>query len=673
MIKAKKNKAKTLKAKLIFGSGAVLAITMIVNLCVSVALTYGATDRNLEKDTRSISQAAQAAVTNATGLMQQRILRAADIAVAEESAAQNGGKTASGEAVAVWEGAFEQKAGILGFQSLYVADANGAIVSANADYAGKSIAAEEYFKTAKGGSAAFSTPMKDAAGKMAVLTAAPVGETGYVVVGELDVQTYSNIVNGVVIGETGSVFVIDKNGVMIANAQPGLVEEQTNFIEAAKTDSAYASPAKVFQKMISGGTGFEKYSYDGGKRICYYAPLSGTDGWSCGVVIPVREMLNEFYPVVFALMGLAVVLVLIGSFFAKKYANEVSDPIRACSERLILLAEGDFHSEIPQVDTEDETGDLARATALLATRLHAIVEDETAILSALAEGDFRMKESSCEYIGDLATFRNAIDRIISSLNGTLVEIHESSLQVANGAGQVSSGAQMLAQGATEQASSVQELSASIAEVSQHVRKNAEDSVEARDLTHHAGEIMQTSLGDMELARQAMEEISATSKDISKVIKAIDDIAFQTNILALNAAVEAARAGNAGKGFAVVADEVRNLSQKSAEAAKNTTGLIESSISAVEKGSNLVARTSGGFTEVAQSAMQVEKIVENIARQTQEQAMAIEQISIGIDQVSSVVQMNSATSEESAAASEELSSQAETMRALVSKFKLSEDN
>lgn len=323
-----------MKTKLTFGSVTVLAFAMIINLCVTILLTYGATDKNLEKDMRSISQAMQAAVTNTTGLMQQRILRAADIAAAEEAAAQSGDKAAVGDTAAVWERAFEQKAEELGFRSLYVASANGAIVSANADYAGKSIAAEDYFKTAKGGSAALSTPTKDAAGKMAVLTAAPIGDTGYVAVGELDVQAYSSIVSSVVIGKTGKVFVVDKKGVMIANARPNLVEERTNFIEAAKTDSAYAETAKVYQKMISGGTGFEKHAYDGSKCICYYAALSGTDGWSCGVVIPVREMLNEFYPVVFMLMVLAAALVLLGSFFAKKYANEVADPVCACSKRL---------------------------------------------------------------------------------------------------------------------------------------------------------------------------------------------------------------------------------------------------------------------------------------------------------------------------------------------------
>ena len=286
----------------------------------------------------------------------------------------------------------------------------------------------------------------------------------------------------------------------------------------------------------------------------------------------------------------------------------------------------------------------------------------------MAAGQMRINLKQ-EYLGEFAVIKQALQSISNSLNNTLTEIVETARQVDDGANVISSGAQTLAQGATEQASSIQELSASIAEVSRRVVQNAEDAEKAKLLTEEAQEIMQGSKGDMALARQAMEEIASTSKNISKVIKAIDDIAFQTNILALNAAVEAARAGEAGKGFAVVADEVRNLSQKSAEAAKSTSALIESSIEAVEKGTLLVNKTSEGFSQVAAKSEASGKLVEEIAVQAQEQAASISQIAIGIEQVSSVVQMNSATSEENAAASEQLSGQAGGLKKAVSRFEL----
>ena len=336
------------------------------------------------------------------------------------------------------------------------------------------------------------------------------------------------------------------------------------------------------------------------------------------------------------------------------------------------LASGDFAVNVDQKRmAKDELGQLCSATDSVVMRLRGYVDyisEIAEVLSAMAGGHMRI-DLKQDYNGEFAVIKEALQSISASLNSTLADIVETARQVDDGANVISSSAQSLAQGATEQASSIQELSASIAEVSQRIIKNADDAEKAMKLSSDATEIMHVSVSDMELARQAMNEISDTSKDISKVIKTIDDIAFQTNILALNAAVEAARAGAAGKGFAVVADEVRNLSQKSAEAAKNTTALIESSIEAVRKGTALVNKTSAGFSEVAVKSDEVGKLVEAISVQAQEQAIAISQISTGIDQVSAVVQINSATSEENAAASEELSGQASNLKQSVSHFEL----
>ncbi len=202
----------------------------------------------------------------------------------------------------------------------------------------------------------------------------------------------------------------------------------------------------------------------------------------------------------------------------------------------------------------------------------------------------------------------------------------------------------MAQGATEQASSVQELSATIADISEHISNTADFSKQANELGVQAGSVVERSKEEMSHLIDAIRDIATASEHIQKIIKAIDDIAFQTNILALNAAVEAARAGNAGKGFAVVADEVRNLAQKSAEAAKNTTELIENSLEHVAKGEQLAESTGEAFTEVAKYSDDILAMVAKIADASQEQALSISQISQGVDQISSVVQMNSATSE-----------------------------
>ncbi|NLP25785.1 MAG: methyl-accepting chemotaxis protein, partial [Clostridiales bacterium] len=222
---------------------------------------------------------------------------------------------------------------------------------------------------------------------------------------------------------------------------------------------------------------------------------------------------------------------------------------------------------------------------------------------------------------------------------------------------------------TEQASSIEELSASINEIAVQVKENADNVNTATKYVNETIDVIVESTNEMNNMLAAMNDINNSSNEIAKIIKVIDDIAFQTNILALNAAVEAARAGTAGKGFAVVADEVRNLALKSADAAKQTTALIENSIATVQHGSSLAEKAAGSLEVVATKSNLVGETIEHVLVASNEQAQSIEQINTGVEQISSVVQTNSATAEESAAASEELSGQADMLKNLVSEFRL----
>ncbi|NCC88476.1 MAG: hypothetical protein EOM05_11555 [Clostridia bacterium] len=255
------------------------------------------------------------------------------------------------------------------------------------------------------------------------------------------------------------------------------------------------------------------------------------------------------------------------------------------------------------------------------------------------------------------------------LNSTLYEFNVASDQVASGSNQVASGAQALSQGATEQASSIEELSATVNEITTQIKETAENAEKAKQISIDASVATNQSQQQMEKMIAAMNEISNTSNEIGKIIKNIDDIAFQTNILALNAAVEAARAGLAGKGFAVVAEEVRNLAGKSAESAKITATLIESSLNAINNGSKIVSDTAKSLEDVVIGSKNSSEVIQSIADASIEQSQSIAQVNIGIGQISDVVQTNSATAEESAAASEELSGQAQMLKELISKFKL----
>jgi len=286
----------------------------------------------------------------------------------------------------------------------------------------------------------------------------------------------------------------------------------------------------------------------------------------------------------------------------------------------------------------------------------------------IADGDLDVEVDidTKEEIGKLA---NAFNKMAENLNDLISNINTAADQVAAGSKQVSDSSVELSKGAAEQASTIEELTASLEEIATQTKQNADNSNQANSLAEIARENAEQGRMQMEDMLKAMEEINISSNNISKIIKVIDDIAFQTNILALNAAVEAARAGQYGKGFAVVAEEVRNLAARSSNAAKETTEMIEESIRNVERGTSIARKTSDALNRIVDDVSKVSELIGNIAIASNEQASGIEQVNQGVMMVSDVVQKNSATAEESATASEELSSQADALKEQVSRFKL----
>ncbi len=375
--------------------------------------------------------------------------------------------------------------------------------------------------------------------------------------------------------------------------------------------------------------------------------------------------------------ALIVTIIVIAAIFSviisSRVSRNIANPIRECADRLALLAKGDLKTPVSTVKNHDETEILANSTKTIVESLQNIIQDENQILRGMAKGNFNVHSSCHEmYQGDFAPLLSSLQDIAHSLNDTLTKISSATVQVDSSADQVSDGSQALSQGATEQASSVEELAATINGISQNVNSNAQSAAEASMRADRMGEKLSESNAQMTQMIQAMDKISAASNEIGKIIKTIEDIAFQTNILALNAAVEAARAGAAGKGFAVVADEVRSLAGKSAEAANNTTTLIESAIQAVENGTKIASDTAASVQEVVSDSEEVVSIINDISKASTSQAESISQITVGIDQIASVVQTNSATAQQSAAASEELSGQARLLNSLLSRFTFREE-
>ncbi len=470
-------------------------------------------------------------------------------------------------------------------------------------------------------------------------------------------------------GETGETYLVGPDNLMRSDSY---LDPENHSVEASFANPAVGSVKTEAANKALSGEADEKIitDYNGNNVLSAYTPVEffGTT-WALLAEIDEAEVRAPINGLITFILIAALVMILVAAAAAVLFSRTISKPVLTIVEGADRLSVGDIEltgMDQREIESINNRGDELGLIGKSFSRLIDYQKEKTNIAQEIADKNLQVEATVSS---DQDTLGKAFRSMVTSLNELLGQVREAVEQVSSGSSQVSQASQSLSQGATEQASSLEEVSSSLNEINSQSRQNAENASEANNLANKASEDAEGGNARMKEMLQAMERINASSDEINKVVKAIDDIAFQINLLALNANVEAARAGKYGKGFAVVAEEVRNLAVRSAGSVKETTDMVTDTIKNIEEGTKSAEATAEQLEAIVGGASKVADLLGEITLASKEQAQGVEQINEGLGQVDQVTQSNTASAEESASAAEELAAQSQQLQGMIEQFRL----
>ncbi len=490
-------------------------------------------------------------------------------------------------------------------------------------------------------------------------------ETSLYVVGVYKYDALNDVISSINLGKNGMAYMVNREGIVTGHPDHSLVLKESTLAQISDDHE------EAIRQMTTGETGSTEFPIDGKKMLVAFSPIRGTQ-WSLVIQVPKSDYNNLINGAMLVDILATIAVLIISILLVLRLARSISRPVKGVTNRMVALSDGDLHTEVVPVHSGDELEVMSKTLNTTLESVNQYISDIQQVLTQIANGNLGV-EPQMVYKGDFTRIQGSLSDIIQSMNKTISDFRSAAIRLAGMAEELSGQSGQLHQASLEQNQSAEALVQEVTHVKEQLANVTESSGQTRRKTEEIIQRIHTANTQMNALSGAMDDISSNAHEITKIAKAIEDIAFQTNILALNASVEAARAGNAGSGFAVVANEVQDLAVKSTQAAQSATDMITNTQTIIQTGVELNANTANSLKQISDVSTQISEISDQLVTAVHGQENALSVMEERIGTISAIADRNLQNAQGTEQSSELLAKEAEKLQAKVNHFVLKEES